>query len=1150
MKSHAQQVTLLHKDISLEKALSIMQQQSGYSFFWDKALVAKQPPITITIQNSPLHGALDACLKNTGLTYEIKGTLVFIKPQPAQQSVVNSENQPMSLPQSFVTGKIFDEQKNALFGVTIMNGNKRKATQSDSVGNFKIEAARGDILAFSYVGYQQKQYKVKDGEEKVMIAMDISDADLEETVVVGYGIQKRLAITGSVAVIGSASIENRPVTNLSSSLAGLAAGVYVRQVSGQPGNDGAATVIRGVGTLSNTVSLVLIDGIIGNIDEVNPFDVESVTILKDAAAAAIYGALSSNGVVLVTTKKPGNEHPVVSYTGMISRTRPNNLVKTVSDMPAYMAYLNEGYENAGSIAPFSQTLINQWRHANRYPDSLTAEGIPFYIAYPNTDWAKALIHGQYLYNHNISLKGGSQHVSYFFSVGYMDNQGLIANSGLKKYQLRANVEARIAKGITIGTQTFGGVYHVGMADLVELFWGLGSASPGTYPGRYRGVFAAPSISTDPSTNIGTFPYLGMGSDKAAWFNTTWFGKAFLLPNLSFEPRVNYQTNFEKINGGTDPSATERWNWLTNKLVKPAMTADQLSIFSTYEKTYSYTLEGLLRYSTSIGQKHHIATFLGYNENYNKYYTSSSGKSASADIRDYNSTYQENNTMRSFFGRFSYDYFNKYFFNVNLRRDGSSRFGPDIRYGTFPGVSAAWRISEENFMQPLKSTIQELKWRVSYGVSGNTTSRSYDWQAIYWGDNYSFNGVPATGIAQMRLANPNLGWENATMVNLGLEIAAFNHWNLVAEWYRRYTDKILVMPDMNPTTGVKSPSVVNQAAVLNCGAELAVGWKQHKGAFSWSVSGTAAYNYLNRIEKYKGALRQSLGTNAGGNLVAVSNIKAVSSGAEERMVEGHMINEYYLKTIYKGTGKYTTATGSADPNGGPKDGMIRTQEDLDWVKAMIGQGYKFYQAQTTAGVRRSGLYYGDLIYADNNKDGIYGNDGDELFTGNTATPRCIFGLAININRKAFDLSMLWAGATGMYYLWNEPYQNLTLIAFGSAIPSEIATGSYYYNDSNPSDPANRINGKYPRLTPTAASANIISSTFWLYNASYFKLKNIQIGYTIPLNNSLTKAVSRIRVFASGENLLTLTPFKGMDPEIGAIANYPTMRQYALGINTTF
>jgi len=1150
IKSHAQQLTLLNKDISLEKALLIIQQQCGYSFFWDKALVAKQLPVTVTIENASLPAALDACLRGSGLTYEIKGNLVFIKPRPEQRYAVNNTSPPAIAPPPFKTGKIFDEQKRALSGVTIMNGKRGQGTQSDSAGNFKIEAAPGDILEFSYIGYQQKQYKVKEGEEGIIMDMKLTDFSLEESVVVGYGTQKRLAVTGSVAVIGAGSIANRPVSNLSSSLAGLAAGVYVRQLSGRPGNDGATAMIRGVGTLSNTVSLVLIDGIIGNIDEVNPYDVESITILKDASTAAIYGALSSNGVILVTTKKPGNKRPVVSYTGMISRTRPNNLVRTVSDMPTYMTYLNEANQNIGNAAPFSQTLIDQWRHASQYPDSLTPQGIPFHIAYPNTDWAKALIRSQRLQNHNISLKGGSKDLKYFFSLGYLDNQGLIVNSGMKRYLFRANAEARIAKGITIGTHTFGGTHDLGMAGITELFWYLGRASPGTYPDRYQGVFAAPSLASDFSSNLGAFPYLALGSDRIANFNTTWYGKAFLLPNLSFEPRVNYQAGFEKINGRIDPSTTERWNWLTNRLVEPAMTADQLNVYATYQKNYTYTLEGLLRYHTSIRQKHHIEFFLGYNENYNKFYTSSSSKLASADINDYNTSYKENNTMRSFFGRFSYHYFNKYFFNLNLRRDGSSRFGSDIRYGTFPGVSAAWRISEEKFMQPLKNRIQELKWRASYGLSGNTASGSYDWQAIYYQDNYSFNGAPATGIAQMRLANPDLGWERAAMMNLGLEVSAFHHWNFVAEWYRRYTDKILVTPAMDPTAGVKLPSSVNLAEVINCGTELSVGWKQQLGAFSWSVAGSAAYNYLNRVEKYKGRLQQSVVTDVDGNRVVVTNIKAVSWGLDTRIIEGHMIDEYYLKTVYKGTGSYTNATGAADPNGGPKDGMIRTPEDLNWVKAMIDQGYKFYQAQTIAGVRKAGFYYGDLIYADNNKDGIYGNDGDELFTGATATPRYVFGLAVNASRKAFDFSMLWAGATGISYLWNELYQNSTLVELGAAIPSGIATGSYYYNDNNPSGPANRINGTYPRLTPLATSGNIINSDFWLYNASYFKLKNVQLGYTAPLSSPVNKIITGMRVFVSGENLLTFTSFRGMDPEIGAIANYPTMRQYALGINITF
>lgn len=1154
VESGAQQLTLRHRSTRLETVLLTIQQQSGYSFFWDKALVARQPSVTIDIKNASLQVALEACLKGTALTYEIKGKLVFIKPRPDRPVAVQPDK-PAAIDRPFVTGKVFDEQRQGLPGVTVTNGKRGSGTQSDAAGKFKIEAAGGELLDFSFVGYRQKQYAIKGGEGTVTVQMERTDLSLEEPVVVGYGTQKKNATTGSIAVISSMSIENRPVTNLSSSLAGLAAGVYVRQVSGRPGRDGAVTVIRGLGTLSNTVSLVLIDGMIGNIDEVNPYDVESVTILKDAAAAAIYGTLSSNGVILITTKRPGYKRPVVAYTGMVSRTRPNGLVKTVSDMPSYMTYINEGYQNVGRPMPFSQTLIDQWRHAGQFPDSLTKDGIPFYIAYPNTDWAKTLIRSQYLQQHNLSLKGGNRDLKYLFSFGYIDNKGLVVNSGVKTYQLRANLEARIGKRITIGTQTFGGMRDLGMADVDGLLYYLGQATPGIYPGRYRGVFASPSAPGDISLNAGVSPYELKGTDRFRYLNTIWYGKAILLRNLSFEPRLNYQVNLAESNKWVDPATAERWNWRTNTKTQSAIPPGPVLVTHQLQKNYSYTLEGLLRYTTTIAGNHHLAAFLGVNAYYNEYYHAVSDKLGGVEV-DLSSNdtvppggIRESYAMRSFFGRSSYDYRNTCFFNINLRRDGSSRFGTNNRYGTFPGLSAAWRISEEKFLQPFKNQIQELKFRISYGMAGNTASGNYDWQALYGTNNYSFNGVPVTGIAQTRLANPTLGWERSTMTNLGLELSAFNHLNIVAEWYRRLTDKILVAPAMDPTAGDKTPSAVNLAQVLNCGAELSVGWKQRSGAFSWSVEGSAAYNYLNRVKKYKGKPQEGLVPDAAGNRVYETNIGAVSSGSDERIVEGRMINEYYLQTVYKGTGTYHDATGAVDPGGGPRDGMIRTPEDLNWVKEMIGRGYQFSQAQTAAYIYRGGFYYGDQIYADNNGDGIYGNDGDQRFTSNTATPRYIFGCAARFSWKAFDFSMLWAGATGMYYLWNEPMQHSVYIEMGLAIPLHIAENSYYYNDQNPSDPRNRVNATYPRMTPLSTGL-FNNSTFWLYNASYFKLKNLQAGYTISPGAGLKGYVEGIRFFVSGENLLTLTTFKGMDPEVGAAKNYPTMRQYALGVNVTF
>ena len=485
--------------------------------------------------------------------------------------------------------------------------------------------------------------------------------------------------------------------------------------------------------------------------------------------------------------------------------------------------------------------------------------------------------------------------------------------------------------------------------------------------------------------------------------------------------------------------------------------------------------------------------------------------------------------------------------ANLRYDGSARVASQSRWGVFPSFSAGWRISEEAFMRNLTDKVQNLKLRASWGMLGNNASGDYDYQATYSKVPYSFNSIAVTGLVQAKYANPLLRWESTAVTDIGLEGALFkNRMNVEIDLYHKLTDGILTTPPIYLTSGTKAAPTQNTAAVLNKGIELTLGWRDKIGQVDFSVSGNVAYN-INRVNNYRGALTEGYTTDANGNKVYSSNIGQVSSGGDTRILQGHMINEYYLLDVYRGNGTYSNSDGTVNINGGPKDGMIRTPEDLAWVRAMLAAGYKFQPVGT---VGKGQLYYGDLIYADLNGDGTYGNNFDKRFTNVSSTPRYIVGLNLSANWKGFDFSMLWAGALGMQYLYNSAGVNNTRTTLTNSIGTRIADDHYYYNEGNPSDPANNVNASFPRLKNGSDSQTNISSSFWLYDASYIKLKNIQIGYTIPSALTNRIGMSRARVFFSGENVLTITRFPGLDPEVGAGLGYPTMKQYAAGINVTF
>ncbi|PTS98978.1 hypothetical protein DBR11_13675 [Pedobacter sp. HMWF019] len=1061
-----------------------------------------------------------------------------------------------------ISGKINDKD-GPLPGAGITEkGMPSNATITDAKGNFKIRLkGSSQVLIIKNIGYEPQEVDVS-GKEQISVTLNTDSKGLDEVVVVGYGTQKKVNLTGSVSTIDSKSIENRPTTNLSSSLGGLSSGVFVRQSSGKPGGDQATIRIRGTGTLNNNNALIIVDGIVGSMDAVNPNDVESISILKDAAAASIYGSLAANGVILITTKKGTKGKVNVTYSGLASIAKPANLPTFVSDYITHMQLVNEGYRNLGQNPIYTDATIAQWAAANADPNGLTAQGIPNNIAYPNTDWGKVIFENNIVQQHNLALNGGTENTQYLLSALYLNNPGTMANTGSDKYNLRINLQSKVAKFLTVGTQTFGSYQTFGLASTDNAFNFLRQTTPGVYP-VYNGKYGFPAAAEESSTanNISSYLYSTGGADSETRINTTVFARFDILKGLNFETRFNYQTRFEEFN--THSITNERWNFATNTLKSAATTPDQLSTNYGFNKNYSYSIDNILNYRTTIARDHDLSVLAGYNQYRYDYYNFGAAKkglidesittlnsattltSASGDEYDY--------ALRSYFGRLNYAYKSRYLLEGVFRYDGSSKFSPDNRWGFFPAFSAGWRISEEPFMLGLKDKIDNLKLRFSWGKTGNNVMNTdaskgnYDYQALYGTTNYSYNGIQTTGLISTKFANRNLKWEATTTTNIGLDGNLFKGaMNFEIDLYKKSTDGILYTPTIPLTVGTATAATQNIAAASNKGVEVTVGYHGQVGELKYNVSGNFSYNF-NRVNTYNGTFLAGYTTDATGNQVYTSNIGKVSSGTTTRILEGHEMNEYYLQTTYKGNGSYFT-DGKVNLNGGPKDGMIRTPEDMNWLNAMIAAGYSF---QPGGGVGKTKIYYGDLIYADNNGDGIYGNSFDAKFLNKSSTPRYNYGFSMNMSYKNIDLSMLWSGSAGMWYYWNATGYNNSIVSLGNAVSTLIANDHYYYNDANPADPANRISAKYPRLKNTTDVQNAgVASDFYLYNASYLKLKNLQIGYTLPERISKRAAMSKLRLYVSGENLFTITKYPGLDPEIGSGVGYPTMRQYSLGLNVTF
>jgi len=1061
-----------------------------------------------------------------------------------------------------ISGTVKDAQGGTMPGVSVTVKGTSTTTVTGGDGKYTIAVPSAqNTLIFSYIGYDTKE--VLAGKAATLnVTLQEQNNSLNDVVVVAYGVQKKVNVIGSVSTISAKSIENRPVTNLSSSLGGLSSGVYVRQSSGKPGSDGATLRIRGTGTINSNNPLVVIDGVIGSIDAVNPNDVESVSVLKDAAASSIYGSLAANGVILITTKRGTSGKTVISYAGLASIARPANLPTFISDYVAHMNLVNEGYRNLGQTPIYTDATIAQWTAANANPDGLTAQGVPNYIAYPNTNWGDAIFENNVTQQHSLSLNGGSENTKFLLSALYLNNPGTMANTGSDKYNLRINLESKVAKFLTLGTQTFASYQTYGLANTDNAFNFLRQTTPGVYP-VWDGKFGFPAAAEESSTanNITQYLYGTGGADNETRINTTVFARFDILKGLDFETRFNYQTRQREFNNHAITS--EKWNFATNTLKVAKTTADQLTTIYGFNKNYGITVDNILKYSTTIAKNHDISALAGYNQNYYNYYnTETTAKglydesittlgSATAVTKALGGEYDY--AIRSVYGRLNYAYKSKYLFEGVFRYDGSSKFAPDYRWGFFPAFSAGWRISQESFMSGLNDYIGNLKLRASWGKTGNNVMNTdpalgnYDYQALYNGVNYSFNGAAASGLVAGKFPNPFLVWEATTTSNIGLDGNLFHgKMNFEIDLYNKYTSKILFTPTIPLASGTATAATKNIAEMSNKGLEVTLGYNNKIGDFKYGVSGNFAYNF-NRIKTYLGPINEGYTTDALGNRVYASNIGKISSGSTDRILDGHEFKEYYLQTVYKGDGNYFT-DGKVNVSGGPKDGMIRTPADMDWLNAMIAAGYSF---QPTGGVGKGKIYYGDLIYADNNADGIYGGDFDRQFMNKSATPRFNYGFNVNLSYKNIDFSMLWSGSAGMWYYWNATGYNNSIVSLGNAVSTLIANDHYYYNDANPNDPANNINARFPRLKNTNDQQNAgVASDFYLYNASYLKLKNLQIGYTLPEKISKKAAMSRARFFLSGENLFTITNYPGLDPEIGAGVSYPTMRQYSLGLNVTF
>jgi TonB-linked SusC/RagA family outer membrane protein len=1010
---------------------------------------------------------------------------------------------------STVSGTVKDSNGQAIVGAVVQVKSTSVGVTTDEDGTFSLNVPDNATLVVSLIGYQTKEIVVGT-QTTIDVVLEESAELLEELVVVGYGTQKKVNLTGAVSSIDmSKMVESRPITSLSAGLAGLAAGVFVNQGNGHPGSDGATIRVRGQGTLNNSDPLIIIDGAAGNMNDVNPQDVENISILKDAASSSIYGSRAANGVILVTTRKGRSGSARITYNGYLASQDVANRLNLVSNYAEYMDLYNEGMRNSGLAEVFSRAKIDEWRNAG--------DSDP--VKYPNTDWQDELFQRGRMWNHTLSVSGGTDKIRYFVSGNYLQNPGIMENSGYDRISARANLDAEVKPWFTVGVNAYG---YMGKADIGtdDSFPYLAATTPGMCfrapDGRYGGMNNPEDDVQSAVNNMLRTLNSQKGDRTTNKLVSRFFGQLRPLKGLSIEGSFTY--DFTNTYLYQQPVFIDLWNFYDNVIQLSG--TGRTSVTNRDDKWIRNQMDGIVRYETDIDRLN-IQAMAGVSQESYRYQWFSASKldltapeltelnTATADA-SVSGTYT-NWAMRSYFGRLALNWAEKYLFEANLRLDQSSRFAPgSTRSGVFPSFSAGWRISEEEFLKDVE-WLNNLKLRLSYGGLGNNTLGSnrdndgnYSWQRFYSAQNYVLNNAVQIGFAQTALSNAMLTWETTYVSNLGLDFGLLkSRLNGSIDLFVKNTEGILIDLPAPLVHGTSSIPKKNAAEVRNTGTELNLTWSDKIGNVNYFIGGNFSY-IRNEVTKFKGSESSISGTNM--------------------ILEGEPINIQYVLQV---------------------DRLIQTDADLAIVQSMVDKNPDAFASYKRP--EKGDFLYKDVsgVGPDGLPDGVPDGkitDADRVKIGNGTNPTVTYGINFGFDWKGLDFSCLLQGIGGLKVYWSgmDAAVFQPQVRRGNQINKTIADGRWYEG---------RTDATYPRLLEYNDSRNIVASDFWLQDKSYMRVKNVQLGYTFPRHLTQKILLETLRIYVSIDNALTFTNYQGLDPEVSG-TRYPTIRTTTFGINFTF
>jgi TonB-dependent starch-binding outer membrane protein SusC len=1006
----------------------------------------------------------------------------FSQSRTASGTVVNaSDNTPMA-------------------GVSVTEQGSTKGTSTDVNGKFSLTLTTArPVLNFTYVGFQTFTL-VWDGSADISVKLEASASVLQDVVVVGYGTQKKVNQTGATQTLKFTDAVNQPVSNAGQLMYGKFSGVQITQGGGLPGADGSSVLIRGLGTFGSSTPLVVIDNIqysgLNEFNNLSPADIESISVLKDAAAGAIYGARAANGVIIVTTKKGKSGAGTVvynSYYGIQEAT----VVPKYLNAPDYATLINERDINqTGPTTSLRYTLdeIQAMQDGNK-PDQFS-----------NTNWAKEILRRAPVQNHYLAFSGGGQNTTYRLSVGYFNQEAIVRGKfKTERFNLTFNLNSQIKPWLTVSNvtnsywskvvgPTGGSDAILGETGIINQFQRSHPVVPPYYTngeygfvdGSYLKVNAGPPITNPLRRGV-----LGDYKDNEINIADRVSIKADILKGLSFETSGSANVLFGYTSNFTPTSDVRDWAGVivSQNLVNSLRKSNRFN--------YRLLNENIFRYTKKFdGNKHDVSLLAGHSVIYNRNngFTGNLEGFPTNNLQEFNGggTLNPNvsgsasvEKLQSFFGRVNYIFNGKYLFEANVRRDGSSKFGPNNKYGTFPSASAGWRISEEKFISNIK-WISDLKLRASWGITGNDNidNNLYSQNYSVAGDYFIGNTIVST-VALTSLANENIKWETVEQYNIGLDAGFFNNrLQFTADHFKRISTDLLYSNYPIPATiGIASLGAQNAADMVNAGTEFSLNYRNKSRKLNYSLGASLSLFKDNEVTGLGAAGRETIG---GETIIRVG-------------VPFNALFGYQVIGIFQ-----TAAEVAAAPR-------------------------QFANTRTAPG---------DFQYADLNKDGVI-NESDRTVIGNPF-PKSVYSFNGNLDYKGIDFTFTVEGVGRIERVMNDNGQRVMEDSRNNVL-------SYLIDRWTPG----KTSSKYPRA---GGQNNAVVSTFFVEDVSYTRLRNIELGYTLPVKLSSRFGISKLRFYVSGQNLLTFTKFENFDPERqrggNTDQNAPLYKVYTFGLNVKF